>query len=204
MNWDVIARDNDGFTAISVDSEVEAGIERMLNRLKCIELDWRLAELEDTPSWGMYWLIASARHELKEGNFSECLSWLHQAKQLAWYKLETWSKVEKCIELVYKIDQNVSSHYWWECLPVVEEKQRILTSVLPLIRPWVELARKRTRHSSLRFFLGDYFYRSSPVARLDYLLKAEFVASYFSTRQVRTLVQSALLEVIGGLYEYGK
>lgn len=199
MNWDIIERDSDGFTAVSVEAEVNAGIERMLNKLKVIEIDWRLEELaSETPSLAMQWLLTNARAEIEKSNWSECLAWLYQANCLAWHKLIVWEKLEKCVDLVYKIDPDVCPHYYWERLPVVEEKVRTLTSVLPLIRPWVEEAAKRTRQISLRFYLGKHFFRTTPVSKLDYLLCAEFISVHFSAPTVRMLVQRALLEVLGG------
>lgn len=198
LSWDEI----EGGLEDSTSVEVEQGIERMLNNIRIIDLGGRLNELaNETQSWAMYWLLVSARSELEKGNFSECLSWLYQARQLAWYKLPVWDKLKPCIDLMYKIER-VSYHYYWERLPVVEEKARILASVMPLIRPDVELAWKRTRQISLRFYLGKRFFKSSPVEQLDYLLCAEFIAVHFSTPCVRTLVQRALLEVLGAMYEY--
>lgn len=197
LSWDEI----EGGLEDPVSVEVEQGVERMLNKIKLLS---KLRELEeDTPSWGMYWLLVSARSELEQGNLSECLAWLYQAKQMAWYKLSMWDKLRPCVDLFYKIEP-VSYHYYWGRLPVVEEKTRILTSVLPLIRPDVEEAAKRTRQISLRYFLGESFFRSSPITQLDYLLCAEFIAAHFSTREVRMLIQHSLLEVLGGMYEYSR
>lgn len=201
LSWDEI----EGGLEDSTSVEVEAGIERMLNNIRIIDLGCRLEELaQDTQSWAMYWLLKNAQAELQKGNLSDCLAWLYQANCLAWHKLTVWDKLEKCIDLVYKIDQDVCPHYYWERLPVVEEKARILTSVMPLIRPDVELAWKRTRQISLRFYLGKHFFRSSPVAQLDYILCAEYIAAHFSTQYVRMLIQHSLLEVLGGMYEYSR
>lgn len=184
----------------TVSVEVEEGIER---NIRIIDLGIRLNELaHDTPSWAMHWLLINARAELGKGNLPECMSWLYQAKQMAWYKFPVWDKLRPCIDLVYKIDKDICPFYYWGRLPVVEEKARILTGILPLIGPDVEEAAKRTRQISLRFYLGKRFFRSSPEEQLDYLLCAEFIAAHFSTKYVRTLVQRSLLEVIGGMYEY--
>lgn len=201
LSWDEI----EGGLEDSTSVEVEQGIERMLNNIRIIDLGGRLNELaNESQSWAMYWLVVSARSELEKGNLSECMAWLYQAKQMAWYKLSIWDKLKQCIDLFYKIEQDVWPYYYWERLPVVEEKARILASVMPLIRPDVEEAAKRTRQISLRYFLGESFFRSSPITQLDHLLCAEFIAAHFSTREVRMLVQHSLLEVLGGMYEYSR
>lgn len=207
LSWTEVEGGLENYTE-PVEVETERGILRMLNKLKVLEIEWTLEEItNDTPSLAMHWLVTNARAEIEKGNWAECLAWLNQASCLAWHKgniwlkSTTWDKLDRCIGLIYEIDPDVCSYYsWyysWGELPVVEDKARTLVSVMSLIRPWVELAAKRTRQKSVRFYLGKSFVKSSPVARLDYLLCAEFISVHFSAPTVRMLVQRALLEVLG-------
>lgn len=203
LSWTEVEGGLENYTE-PVEVETERGILRMLNKLKVLEIEWTLEEItNDTPSLAMHWLVTNARAEIEKGNWAECLAWLNQASCLAWHKgniwlkSTTWDKLDRCIGLIYEIDPDANSYYCWGGLPVVEEKARILVGVLPLIRPWVEEAAKRTRQKSVRFYLGKSFVKSSPVARLDYLLSAEFISVHFSAPTVRVLVQRALLEVLG-------
>lgn len=148
-----------------------------------------------TKSSAMYWTLSRCRVHWMLGERQECLSWLNQASQLAWYKPQILDLVDECIDLVYEIDPDVASTRWSET-PNVRSKALVLESKRTWLLPAIEAVYKRTRQQNVRFYLCSLANTKWPLRQLVCLMRAEFIAAYKCEESVHDLIVCALLAVI--------
>ena len=145
-----------------------------------------------TKSSALHWIMWNAREKFRQGNLSELLTWLYQARRTTRSHEEIQSILDQCIGLVYEIDPDAIALKLWDHLPEIEAIANKTASLLPL----VEVVWKRTRHRDVRFYLGSYREHKWPVRQLNYLLRAEFIAAYKCSKSVHSQLENAVLSVI--------
>lgn len=208
MNWDIIERDSDGFTAaVSMDEGVYAGVERMLNKLKLLEVDWRLEELASkTPSLAMQWLIENARLELINGDLPATLLWVRRAFLLAWSRKDIRDTLGICVDLIYEImpeTKRIDTYLFvsetmstWTALPAVKTQARLLEYQSAGIISAINNVYKRTRQPIVRMYAHYFVLEWGVTQSLDYLMNIEFIAAYQSHKSVHAIIKDA----VGGLW----
>lgn len=158
-------------------------------------LDKMTAIRTATKSSAMYWTLSRCRVHWMLGERRECLSWLYQASQLAWYKPQILDLLDNCIDLVYEIDPDVPNTLW-SVTPEVRSNALVLESKLTWLLPAIEAVYKRTRQQSVRFYLRSLTNTNWPLRQLVCLMRAEFIAAYKCSDSVHGLIECALLTVI--------
>ena len=158
-------------------------------------LDKMTAIRTATKSRAMYWTLSRCRVHWILGERQECLSWLYQASQLAWYKPQILDLLDNCVDLVYEIDPDVVSTRWSET-PEVRSKALVLESKRTRLLPAIEAVYKRTRQKSVRFYLCSLVNTKWPVRQLVCLMRTEFIAAYKCSDSVHDLIVCALLAII--------
>lgn len=191
----------------STSIEVEAGIERMLNNIRIMDLGDRLNELaHDTPSLAMYWLIENARLEMLNGDLPATLLWVRRAFLLAWSKKDIRDTLGICVDLIYEImpetkridtclfvSETMST---WTALPTVKTQARLLEYQSAGIISAINNVYKRTRQPIVRMYAHYFVLEWGVIQSLDYLMNIEFIAAYNSHKSVHAIVTNA----VGGLW----
>lgn len=158
-------------------------------------LDKMTAIRTATKSSAMYWVLSRCRVHWMLGERRECLSWLYQASQLAWYKPQILDLLDNCVDLVYEIDPDVTSTVW-SVTPEVRSKTSVLELQRTRLFPAIEAAYACTRQQNVRFYLRSLANTNWPLRQLVCLMRAEFIAAYKCSDYVHNLIVYALLAVI--------